>query len=69
VPPRPRKSDRGIPLFLLFFCATLIMVGAVWLLGAVDRWWILVVAVGIDLVVTCVVLGDVIRLLGDDDQD
>jgi hypothetical protein len=69
VPPRPRKSDRGIPLFLLFFSATLIMVGAVWLLGAVDRWWILIVAIGIDLVVTCVVLGDVIRLLGDDDQD
>jgi hypothetical protein len=67
-PARARIPDRGIPLFLLFFAAVLVMVLAIWLTGAVDRWWILIVAIGIDCVVTFAVLAAVVRLLGDGDD-
>ena len=53
-------------LLLVFLGATIIMVVAVVLVGAVGQWWVLVPVLVVDLTVTFVVLASVVRLIGDD---
>jgi hypothetical protein len=72
-PPRPyteseRSSGRsgGEFLLLVFFGATILMVVAVVLVGAVGQWWVLVPVMLVDLTVTFAVLASIVRLLGDD---
>jgi hypothetical protein len=72
-PPRPyteseRPSGRngGEFLLLVFFGATILMVVAVVLVGAVGQWWVLVPVMLVDLTVTFAVLASIVRLLGDD---
>lgn len=52
---------------LLFVAAVLIMVGAIWLAGAVGRMWILIPVMALDLLVTLAVLVAVAWLVGDDE--
>jgi hypothetical protein len=49
----------------VFIAAMLLIVGLVWLLGAVDQWWILVPVMLVDFVLTAAVLAMVTRLLDD----
>lgn len=60
------RWNRGDFLLLVFFAATLIMVVAVVLVGAVGQWWVLVPVMLVDLTVTCVVLASLVQLLSDD---
>jgi hypothetical protein len=78
-PPRPKSSpesvapssesspirDRGISLLAIFTAATLLIVALVCLVGSVDRWWILIPVMAVDLAVTGAVLGVMVRLLDD----
>jgi hypothetical protein len=57
--------DRGISLLAIFTAATLLIVALVCLLGSVDRWWILIPVMAIDLTVTGAVLAVMVRLLDD----
>jgi hypothetical protein len=50
----------------VFFGATILMVVAVVLVGAVGQWWVLVPVMLVDLTVTFAVLASIVRLLGDD---
>jgi hypothetical protein len=57
--------DRGIGLLAVFTTSTLLIVGLVCLVAGVDRWWILIPVMAVDLAVTGAVLAVMIRLLGD----
>jgi hypothetical protein len=57
--------DRGISLLATFTIAILVIVALVWLVGGVDRWWILIPVMAALLTVTGLVLTVVIRLLED----
>jgi hypothetical protein len=57
--------DRGISLLAIFTAATLLIVALVCLVGSVDRWWILIPVMAVDLAVTGVVLAIMVRLLND----
>jgi hypothetical protein len=61
------RSSRGDHLFLVFVAATVIMVVAVVLVGAVDRMWVLVPVMLVDLAVTFAVIATLVSLIGDDD--
>jgi hypothetical protein len=61
---RPLR-DRGIGLLTVFTAAMLAIVALVCLVGSVDRWWILIPVMVIDLAVTALVLAMMIRLLDD----
>jgi hypothetical protein len=63
---RPSGWNGGEFLLLVFFGATILMVVAVVLVGAVGQWWVLVPVMLVDLTVTFVVLASIVRLLGDD---
>lgn len=68
-PPRaanPGGSSRGDQLLIVFFAATLIMLVATVLVGAVDQMWVLVPVMLVDLVVTFAVVATLVSLLGDD---
>jgi hypothetical protein len=58
--------SRGDDLFLVFFLATMIMVIAVVLVGAVGQMWVLVPVMLVDLTVTFAVIATLVSLLGDD---
>jgi hypothetical protein len=66
----PRRGAAGLSpgdqLLLVFFAATIIMVVAVVLVGAVDRLWVLVPVMLVDLGVTFAVVAALVSLLGDD---
>ena len=66
---RDRTSQRhgGEQLLFVFVAATLIMVVAAVLVGAVGQWWILVPVMLVDLILTFVVLAAIVGMLGDDD--
>lgn len=57
--------DAGSWLFFIFMAALVVMVGAIALLAAVDAWWILVAVVGLDLILTFIVLATIVWVLGD----
>ena len=61
----PQLRDRGITLLTIFTAATLLIVALVWLVGDVDRWWILIPVMAVDLAVTGIVLAAMVRLLDD----
>jgi hypothetical protein len=63
--PAGPDGDRGMSLLFAFFGAMAIMVGDVVLVSAVDRWWILIPAAAILLLMTFVVLADIMRLLAE----
>lgn len=71
-PVRPRsqlsagRASRGDHLLLVFSAATVIMVVAVVLVGAVDRMWVLVPVMLVDLAVTFAVIATLVSLTGDD---
>ena len=73
-PATPRSSSGadgrsrwgGDFLLLVFFTATMIMVFAVVLVGAVGQWWVLVPVMLVDLVATFVVIVALVQLLGAD---
>jgi hypothetical protein len=58
--------SRGDRLLLVFSAATIIMVVAVVLVGAVDRMWVLVPVMLVDLAATFAVIATLVSLLGDD---
>ena len=60
------RSSRGDRLLFVFSAATIVMVVAVVLVGAVERMWVLVPVMLIDLVVTLAVIATLVSLLGDD---
>jgi hypothetical protein len=64
--PGAGRSSRGDRLLLVFVAATVIMVVAVVLVGAVDRAWVLVPVMLVDLVVTFAVIATLVGLIGDD---
>jgi hypothetical protein len=74
VPMNERRSpgagglSRGDQLLLVFFVATMIMVVAVVLVGAVDQMWVLVPVMLVDLIVTSALIATLVRLIGDDDR-
>jgi fatty acid desaturase len=59
------RTDRGVTLLLVFFAATVIMVAAAALVGAVDRWWILVPVMLAHLALTFAVIATIAHLLGE----
>jgi hypothetical protein len=76
--PRPRSPEivppssgagelsRGDSLFLLFFAATMIMVIAVVVVGAVGQTWVLVPVMLVDLTVTFALIATLVSMLGGD---
>jgi hypothetical protein len=62
------RRDRGAELLLAFFGATVIMVVAVVLVGAVDQWWALAPVMLVHLVVTFAVIGTIVHMLGGDGE-
>jgi hypothetical protein len=66
---RERTAQRrgGEQLLLVFVAATLIMVLAAVLVGAVGQWWVLAPVMVVDLTVTFVVLASIVGMLGDAD--
>jgi hypothetical protein len=56
-------------VLLVFFAAAMIMVLGVVLVGAVGQWWVLVLVMLVDFIVTFVVLALVVELLGDGSGD
>jgi hypothetical protein len=61
----PQLRDRGLSLLTIFTAATLLIVALVCLVAGVDRWWILIPVMAVDLAVTGVVLAVMVRLLDD----
>jgi hypothetical protein len=57
--------DRGISLLTIFTAATLLIVALVCLVAGVDRWWILIPVMAVDLAVTGIVIAAMVRLLDD----
>ena len=68
-PESPPLRDRGISLLTIFTAAALLIVALVCVVGSVDRWWILIPVMAIDLAVTAAVLASVFRLMGNDDGE
>jgi hypothetical protein len=70
--PRPPSTpsddgrDVGLSLLISFLAAALLMVGAVVAIGIVDRSWILVPVMIVDLAATFCVLATIAHLLRDD---
>ena len=64
---RTSQSHGGERLLVVFVAATLIMVVAAALVGAVGQWWVLVPVMVVDLTLTFVVLASIVGMLGDDD--
>ena len=60
--------DPGIALLTTVTGAMLGVVALAWLVGAVDRWWILIPVIAAALALTAIVLTMVTRLLNDADQ-
>src|SRR5690349_11308800 len=58
--------EAGLGVLLVFVTAALVMVGAVVVAGVVDRMWVLVPVMCVDLVATFAVLASVAWLLGGD---
>ena len=65
VPPSPGPSG-GDRLLLVFFGATVLMVVAVVLVGAVVQRWVLVPVMLVDFAVTLAVIATLLQLLGHD---
>jgi hypothetical protein len=61
----PPIRDRGISLLAIFTASTLLIVALVCLVASVDRWWILIPVMAVDLAVTGAVLAIMARLLDD----
>jgi hypothetical protein len=61
----PPLRDRGIPLLAIFTAATLLIVVLVCVVGSVDRWWILIPVMAVDLAFTGLVLVVMVLLLDD----
>lgn len=61
-----RSSTSGEFLLLVFLIATLIMVAAVVLVGAVGQWWVLVPVMLVDLIAVFAVLVAIVQLLDTD---
>jgi hypothetical protein len=61
----PALRDRGLGLLAAFTGAVLVIVALVWVVGLVDRAWILAPVMAVQLVLTAVVLVAVARLLDD----
>ncbi|HKN94582.1 MAG TPA: hypothetical protein VJU60_09635 [Thermoleophilaceae bacterium] len=62
----PQTDGRsGIGLLFLFAFATLLVVIAVWALGALGGWWVLGVAMVVHLAMTAAVLWGLARALSD----
>jgi hypothetical protein len=59
------RPDRGVGLLLVFSAATVTMVVAAALVGAVGRWWILVPVMLGHLALTVTVLATIASLLGE----
>jgi hypothetical protein len=58
----------GLALLLIFVVATLLMVVAVVTVDAVDRWWVLVPVMVLDLSLTFAVIAGIAQLLADDGE-
>ena len=61
----PSGDHQIIGLISLFTVAILVVVGAVWALGAVGGWWMLALAVAVHLLATAVVLAEVFAVISD----
>jgi hypothetical protein len=61
----PPLRDRGISLLAIFTAATLLIVALVCVVAGIDRWWILIPVMAVDLTVTGAVLAVMVRLLND----
>jgi len=59
----PPEQDRGLGLLIMFTAGALVMVALIVLTAAVDRGWMLIPVIAIDLVVTTAVLASIARLL------
>ncbi len=65
---RGSPQDGGDSLLLLFVVATLVMVVAIAAVGIVDAWWLLGLAMVVDLVAASAIFADILRLLDDDGE-
>lgn len=57
--------NAGLFLLLTFMAALTVMVGAIAILALANTWWVLVVAFGVDLVVTAIVLASIMWIMSD----
>lgn len=60
----PGDEDRRTGLLTLFAAASMIVVGAVWMLGAFGGWWMLAPAVADHLTMTATVIVAVLVVVG-----
>ncbi|HWK26472.1 MAG TPA: hypothetical protein VNS09_07920 [Solirubrobacter sp.] len=63
------EPDRGSIALMMFLGAVLLVVIAVVVVGAVDRWWVLAPVMFIDFGATASVLRMIGRLLSDDGDE
>jgi hypothetical protein len=61
--------DRGSALLLVFTSGLLLMVGLISLASVIDRAWVLIPVMAIDLTVAATVLACVLRLMVNDNGD
>ena len=61
----PEDEDRGTALLALLAAASMIVVGAVWMLGAIGGWWMLALAVAVHLTMTAIVIVAVFVVVGE----
>jgi hypothetical protein len=69
-PPEPEPQldgERGLILLLTFTVAMLVMVGMATLAAVVDRMWILIPVMAVDLIVTVGVIASIAGLLNNGD--
>jgi hypothetical protein len=70
-PPEPQQQQRdvdsGLILLLTFTVAMLVMVGMATLAAVVDRMWILIPVMAVDLIVTVGVIASIAGLLNNGD--
>jgi hypothetical protein len=66
--PAPLR-DRGSVLLIVFTSALLLMVGLISLAAVVDRTWVLIPVLAIDVTLTTAVLASVLRLMGNDNGE
>src|SRR5687768_457464 len=63
----PPLADRGLLLLVVFTASALTIVALAVLVGAIERWWVLIPVMAVDFAVTAAVLVTVAKLLEDPD--
>jgi small-conductance mechanosensitive channel len=61
----PGDEGQGTALLALFTAASMIVVGAVWMVGTFGGWWVLALAVALHLTMTATVIVAAFAVVGE----